>query len=83
MSHSHFELDENFNFVEEGEEIANEEIAAPKFDPSYIFIVSPERSSHTSQASQSGSTSSTIGPTNTFKRQRTSIVWSCFILEKR
>ena len=41
MSHSHFELDENFNFVEEGEEVANEEIAAPEFDPSNIFIVPP------------------------------------------
>ncbi|GAY57751.1 hypothetical protein CUMW_181840 [Citrus unshiu] len=67
MSHSHFELDENFNFVEEGEEVANEEIAALEFDPT----------------SPSGSTSSTAGPTTTSKRQRKSIVWSCFTLEKR
>ena len=67
MSHSHFELDKNFNFVEEGEEIANEEIATPEFDPNNIFIVSPERSPPTSQASQSGSTSSTTGPTTTSK----------------
>ena len=83
MSHSHFELDENFNFVEEGEEIANEEIATPEFDPSNIFVDPPERSPHTFQASQSGYTSSTVDPTSTFKRQRTSIVWSCFTLEKR
>ncbi|KAH9650480.1 hypothetical protein KPL70_026399 [Citrus sinensis] len=82
MSHSHFELDENFNFVEEGEEVANEEIAAPEFDPSNIFIVPPKRLPPTSQASQSGSTSSTACPTTTSKRQRTSIVWSCFTLEK-
>ena len=82
MSHSHFELDGNFNFVEEGEEVANEEIVTPEFDPSNIFIVPPERSPPTSQASQSGSTSSTAGPTTTSKRQRTSIVGSCFTLEK-
>lgn len=73
MSHSHFELDENFNFVEEGEEVTNEEIVAPEFDPSNIFIVPPERSPPTSQASQSGSTSSTVGPNTTSKRQRTSM----------
>ena len=83
MSHYHFKLDENFNFVEEGEEVANEEIVAPEFDPSNIFIVPSERSPPTFQASQSGSTSSTADPTTTSKRQRTLIVWSCFTLEKR
>ena len=73
MSYSHFELDENFNLVEKEEEVASEEIDAPEFDPSNIFIVPPERSLPTSQASQSGSTSSTAGPTTTSKRQRTSI----------
>ena len=42
MSHSHFELDENFNFIEEGEKVANEEIVALEFDPNNIFIVRPE-----------------------------------------
>ena len=82
MSHSHFELDEDFNFVEEGEEVANEEIAAPEFDPNNIFIVPPKGSLPTSPASQSGFTSSTACPTTTSKRQRTSIVWLCFSLEK-
>ena len=83
MSHSHFELDENFNFVEKGEEVANEEIVASEFDPSNIFIVLPKWLPLTSQASQSGSTSLTADPTTTSKRQRTLIVWSCFTLEKR
>lgn len=72
----HFELDENFNFLEEGEDVLNEKIAASELNPNNIFIMPLERSPPTSQATQSGSISITTSHTSTIntKRPRTSIV---------
>lgn len=55
----HFELYENFNFIEEGNEVVDEEIAASELDLDNIFIIRPERSPPISQASHSSSISTT------------------------
>lgn len=37
----HFELHENFNFIEEGNEVVDEEIATSELDLDNIFIIRP------------------------------------------